>query len=209
MNAATDDLYERIPHVDRDWAAQATTELALREVGGADIGAALLEVESHMAEHGGDVSEVFGAPKVYAASLELPDTAKLSGAEWTRIWAPSLLIFLGTSLLLNAVVRFFGGGGFSVVSVGALAVLIAVAGAVIFRFNLLRVIVGRPVVSGLVLFALIVGVGLLTALVPGPRLDVPPAVAIPGGVIVCGLGIALLYRVRRRAEADGVTFPSG
>lgn len=209
MNASTHDLYERIPHVDRDWAADAIIELALREVSGADIGAALLEVESHMAEHGGHVSDVFGDPKAYAAALELPDTAKLSAPDWARAWLPAILIFLGVSLLLNGVVSLFGGDGISVVSLGILFIVMVMAGVAIFRFSLFRIMVGRPVISGLVLFGLIAGAGLLAALLPGPTLDLPPAMAMPGGVIVFGLGLALLYRVRQRAEANGVTFPGG
>lgn len=30
MSSQIDHLYERIPHVDREWARQAVTELALR-----------------------------------------------------------------------------------------------------------------------------------------------------------------------------------
>lgn len=162
-----------------------------------------------MAEHGGDVSDVFGDPKVYAAALELPDTAKLSAPDWARAWLPAILIFLGVSLLLNGVVSLFGAGGLPVVSLGVLLIVMVLAGVAIFRFSLFRVMVGRPVTSGLVLFAFLAGAGLLAAILPGPTLDIPAAVSIPGGGIVFGLGAGLLYRVRRRAEANGVTFPGG
>ena len=62
MTTSSDDLFEQIPHVDREWAGQAITEFALRDVSGANIGAAMAEVESHMAEHGGDCIEgAFGS----------------------------------------------------------------------------------------------------------------------------------------------------
>lgn len=208
MSASIDELYERIPHVDHGWAAQAITELALRDVGGADIGAAMLEVESHMAEHGGDVREVFGDPKAYAAALELPDTEKLSSSEWARVWFPSILIFLGASVLLNGVVGLFGGGGLSVVSLGIVPLVLVMTGVAIVKLDLLRFMVERPVVSGLGLSVLVGGLGALAAFLPGPTLDLAPAVSFPGGAALLAAGLVLLARLRRRADAKGITFPS-
>ncbi|MGC0273873.1 hypothetical protein ACO0LV_12865 [Pseudactinotalea sp. Z1739] len=207
MSTSIDELYDRIPHVDRDWAARAMTELRLRDVSGADIGAAMAEVDSHMAEHGGDIHEVFGDPATYAAALDLPDTDGLRGSQWVGVWLPSLLLYAGVSMLLGAVVQAFGGGELPLAPMGiVLLVLVAVAWAVV-RCDLLRVMVTRPVVSGVVLAALIAGIGVLTALVPGPRLDLAPAVAIPAGGALVAAGILLLERLRRRAVANAITLP--
>lgn len=208
MSTSIDELYERIPHIDREWARQAVTELALRDVSGENIGAAMLEVESHMAEHGGDVRDVFGDPKAYAAALELPDTEKLSGSQWVGVWLPAVLMFIGVSVLLNGVVGLFGGGGLSVFSV-ALVLLVLVAAAVaIVRFDLLRYMVERPVVSGVVLFAVLGGIGVLSSLVPGPTLDLAPVVSLPVGAMVLLAGLLVLVRLRRAADANGIRWPS-
>lgn len=208
MTASIDELYERIPHVDRGWATHAITELALRDVSGADIGAAILEVESHMAEHGGDVRDVFGDPKAYAAALELPDTEKLSSSERVGVWMPGILLFLGASTLLNGVVGLFGGGGLSIVSLGIVLLVFVIAVVAIVTFTLFRFMVEHPVVSGLGLVVLIGGTGILASFLPGPTLELSPAVSFPGGAVLLGSGLVLLLRLRRRADAHGITFPS-
>lgn len=208
MSASIDELYERIPHVEHGWARQAITELALRDVSGTDIGAAILEVESHMAEHGGDVGEVFGDPKAYAAALELPDTEKLSRSAWAGAWLPSILIFLGGSVLFNGMAGLFGGAGLSVISLGIVLLVLIMAGVAIVKSNLLRFMVERPIVSGLGLFVLIGGLGALAVFLPGPTLDLTPAVSLPAGAILLVSGILLIRRLRRHADANGITFPS-
>lgn len=207
MTTPMNDLHARLPHVDQDWASQAMTELALRDVSGTDIGAAMLEVESHMAEHGGEVQAVFGDPKAYAAALELPDTAKLSGKQWVGVWLPAIVMFVGVSMLLNGVTALLGGGGLSVVSVGIVLVVFVAAAAAIVTFDLIRVMVARPVISALVLIVLLGGLGVLASLLPGPEWDLAPAVSIPVGVLVFVSGLLLLLRLKRRAQANQVTFP--
>lgn len=208
MNTPIDELYERIPHVDREWAEHVITELAIRDVSGADIGAAMLEVESHMAERGGDVREAFGDPKAYAAALELPDTGKLSRSQWTVVWLPAILMFAGMSVLLNGVLALLGGGGLSLTPVGIVLVVLVVGAVAFVRFNLLRLMVEHPVLCGVVLFVLIGSLGALASLVPGPTLDVAPSASIPGGGLLLASGLVVLAWLRRRAEADGVTFPN-
>lgn len=209
MTTPIDELYERIPHIDHDWANQAIRELALRDVSGADIGAAMLEVESHMAEHGGDVRAVFGDPKAYAAALELPDTEKLSGTQWVGVWLPAIVMFVGLTVLYNGIVVIFGGGGLSVLSVGIVLIAFVAAAAAIVKLGLLRFMVARPVVSGLALSVVVGSLGVLGTLLPGPELDLAPAVSVPAGAVLFVSGLLLLVRLRRRAGAQGITFPSG
>lgn len=208
MTTSSDEVFEQMPHVDREWAGQAITELALRDVSGANIGAAMAEVESHMAEHGGDVRDVFGDPKAYAAELQLPDTEKLSGMQWAGVWLPAILLYTGLSVLLNGVVAVFGGAGLSVVAVGIVLVFLNLAAVAIVRFDLLRFMVAHPVISVVVLTVLTGTLGVLAALAPGPTLDLAPTISIPAGGLVMAAGIALLFRISRRARANGITFPS-
>lgn len=208
MSTLIDELYERIPHIDREWARQAITELALRDVSGENIGASILEVESHMAEHGGDVRDVFGDPKAYAAALELPGTGKLNGSQWVGVWLPAILMFTGMSVLLNGVVVLFGGGGLSVLSVGLVLLVLMVSALGIVRFDLLRFMVEHPVVSGVGLFVLIGSLGALTSLLPSPTLDLAPAASLPAGAVLSVAGLLLLARLRRWAASNGIRFPS-
>lgn len=207
MSIPIDELYEDIPHLDREWAQQAITELALRDVSGENIGAAMLEVESHMADHGGHVRDVFGDPKAYAAALELPGTEKLSRPQWAGVWLPAILIFAGMSMLLDVVVVLFGGGGLSMLSVGAVLLVLVAAAVAIVRFDLLRFMVEHPVVSGIVLFVLTGSVGVVTSLVPGSTLELAPVVSLPAGAALLIAGLLLLARLRRRAESNGIRLP--
>lgn len=208
MSTPIDELYDRMPHVDREWARQAVMELALLDVNGANIGAAMLEVESHMAEHGGDVGEVFGDPRAYAAALELPGTERLSGPQWAGVWLPAVLLFTGMSVLLDGVLVPLGGGGLSILSVGLVLLVLVVAAIAVVRFELLRFMVQHPVVSGVVLAAVVGSVGVLASLVPGPTLDLAPAVSLAAGAVLLGAGTVLLARLRRRSRDDGIRFPS-
>lgn len=208
MSIQLEELYERIPHVEREWARQVMTELALRDVSGEHIGAALLEVESHMADHGGQVREVFGDPQAYAAALELPDTEKLSAWQWAGVWLPAVLLFAGMSVLLNAVVALFGGGGLSVFSAVLVLVVLLVAAVAVVRFDLLRFMVRRPVLSAVVLALLTGGVGVLASLLPGPTVDLQPWVGFPLGVVLVAVALLVLQRMRRHAESRGIRLPS-
>lgn len=208
MSTSNHELSEQMPHVERSWAEQAITELALRDVSGADIGAAMAEVESHMAEHGGDVREVFGDPKTYAAELQLPDTGKLSGTQWVGVWLPALLMYAGLSVLLNGVVAIFGGAGLSVVGVGLVLVVLILLAVAIVRFDLLRFMVSHPALSVVILALSIGTLGVLASLAPSPTLDLAPAVSIPVGAALVAAGVFLLVRLTRRAQANRLTLPS-
>jgi len=62
---------ELAPHVDPQWAEWFLVTLRLQEVPGDRIGAALAEVEAHVAESGETAEEAFGEPVAYARSLGL------------------------------------------------------------------------------------------------------------------------------------------
>lgn len=208
MRTHLEELHARLPHVEREWAQEVMTELALRDVSGERIGAALAEVESHMAERGGEVREVFGDPQEYAAALKLPDTERLSGWQWAGVWLPALLLFAGMSVLLNAVVVSLGGIGLPVLATALVFVVFLVAAVALVRCGLLRVMVKRPVATVVVLALVLAGVGVAVSLLPGPSLDLDPWVSVPAGIVPVVAALLLLHRMRRRADSHGVRLPS-
>lgn len=208
MTTELEDLHARLPHVEREWARQVMVELALRDVSGDRIGAALLEVESHMAEHGGAVRDVFGEPQPYAAALELPETERLRAWQWAGVWLPAVLLFAGMSVLLSAVVAAFGGSGLPVFSAALVLALFLIVALMVVRFGLMRIMLQRPVTSAVVLALLLAGVGVAASLLPGPSLDLHLGVAIPAGAIPVVAALMLLHRMGRRAQSQGVRLPS-
>lgn len=208
-----DELRTRAPHLDATWADAFIIELRLRGASGAAIGAALLEVEFHMAEHGGQVAEVFGKPATYAASLKLPDTQQWTTSEVTRMCVKGSLGVLGIWLLLTGVdpLRIGGAASLQHVAMGtvvlaniALAVALTTWGTAILRLLLDHSLVGIALMVAV--FATVV---VLAVLVPGPVVLVPPPVALGGGLIAIAALAAIVVSERRRGTApeDPISFP--
>ncbi len=205
------ELQRRTPHVDPAWVDAFVLELRLRGASGAEIGGALLEVESHMAEQGGEVAEVFGDPKDYAIHLELPDSQRWTTGEVIRLGVKVLLGVLGAYLFLGGLLAFGDPvqvpvTGLAVLPGGNLAVLLAL---VAWGDGLVRVLVERPVIS-IGLFAaaftlLVVG----SVVVGGPQLEVSGAAAILLGLVAFALTAAIWLSERRtgRSLEDPVSFP--
>jgi len=209
------ELANRAPHVDRAWVDDFVTELTLRGSDGRAIGAAVLEVESHMADRGGDVEEEFGAPREYAASLEIPDTQKFTRSEAAFAVAQSLFATLGVWLALTGIAGFFIGSAKIGMLTGvtlALSIVIITITLMRWRGPLLRAIVDRPIRATIVMAMLISAIGLLaalsTTLLPAFVVDTAPVIALGIGVALL-LVWALLFFVARNRSGDraALTFP--
>lgn len=209
------ELAHRVPHVDRVWVDDFVTELTLRGADGQAIGAAVLEVESHMAERGGDVEDEFGAAREYAASLEIPDTQKFTRSEAVFTVAQGLLATLGVWLILTSTAGFVVGSAKIGMLTGitlALSALIVTIALLRWSQPLLRAMVRRPVVATIVMAVLVSAIGLLaalgTTLLPAFVVDTEPVIALSIGVALL-LAWTLLFFVARNRSGDRapLTFP--
>ena len=115
------------------WSIPFVMTLRSRDVSGADIGAALREVESHCAESGEDPETAFGPPVDYAESLRAaspPDAMPRSA----HPLAPTAIGLVG--LLLTApTVSAWRDGGDVQVSTGLAVSCIAALGVVAVMFQ--------------------------------------------------------------------------
>ncbi|PZR53101.1 hypothetical protein DNL40_08835 [Xylanimonas oleitrophica] len=90
------------PHVDERWAESFLLELRLQGVGGDDIGQALAEVDSHVAESGTPADVAFGDPAAYARSLELPQSEQQAGRSVLQMLLPNAVSFAGMMLAITS-----------------------------------------------------------------------------------------------------------
>jgi len=209
------ELAHRAPHVDRAWLDDFVTELTLRGADGRAIGAAVLEVESHMADRGGDVEDEFGAPRDYAASLEIPDTQKFTRSEAVFAVAQSLLATLGVWLILTSTAGFFVGSARIGILTGitlALSVVIVTIALMRWSQPLLRAIVHRPVIATIIMAVLVSAIGLLaalgTTLLPAFVIDTEPVIALGIGVALLLVWTLLFFVARNRSgDRAALTFP--
>jgi len=199
-------------HIDPGWAEAMLLELRLLGVGGARIGAALAEVDSHCAESGQTAEEAFGDPAVYAKSLGLPTEDDVSPKALAWIAAPVLVQVLGMLLLLPSFSAWragdlarFSTGMFA--SVGLLLVLVfATIGRIEF---LLRMVLQRPRVAwaaGMAPLTLLVAVQILLRT---NALQVPAAWAMALALLLLAAGTVwgLAWHRTHPTAADEVVAP--
>ncbi len=203
-------MSKRTQHIDREWLNAATTELTLRGVSTGDMVAAMMEVESHMAENGGDVREVFGNPKEYAAALEMPEAKPLGAGDWLQILAVPIFLGGGFLTLLHGVLGLFGGEG---TTISAVAVLVAASIALqlaLLKFGGLRLFMERPAASVIGLIVVVALVGLSLNFLPGPVIPIEGWVAIGVGAVGTVIGLVVLGSMTRanRRQAQATRFPA-
>ncbi|WP_125777298.1 hypothetical protein [Antribacter gilvus] len=201
----------------RTWDENFLLELRLLGVSGRRIGAAVAEVESHLAESGESAPEAFGDAKEYARSLGLSADPEQSGFS-----VRTMLLVFGEILLFSWVVTAAFGvvrGEPMTVTVGALLGVLVVFGLVLLAGHLadrfLRWLVEHPV-AAVFLFVLAVAVptgvvAAVAAVLPDGlfRSEVLTAPAVPalvaGLALLLGGGILWVRHLRRLA--DPVTTP--
>lgn len=205
------------PHVEVEWAEAFVIELRLRDVPGAALGSALVEVESHCAESGEPAAEAFGDPVAYARSLDLP--VEPDGRwEVVKVLGPTSAQFLGLLLL--------GWGGSAVVlggrageaapsvdvTVGMLA-MIALFGTAILLFHrysstVLRRVLERPVASFLALAGCMAVLVAVPVLLDGVLVALPAwPVAVAGGLVLAAGTVWGAAQARRGTLDDPIVSP--
>lgn len=214
----TKELSVRAPHVDAKWANEFVVALRLRGASGAAIGAALLEVESHLAEQGGDAATAFGDAGEYAAALQLPNTQRWTTSQIARLFMKITLGIVAVTLLLAGLIAVWRGelaqvalisiGVGLLVSVTAFALLTVRGGAA------LRYVAEHPVIGGILVVtgAAVISGGMLALAIPAPEpfvVAIPPAFAIGGAVVLAAALVAIAIAERRRGAVpdDSITFP--
>lgn len=201
MNAS---LKNDLPHLDPQWVQEVIVELRLRGASGDHIGQALAEVESHMAEAGGDVADTFGNPKDYAAMLIFPEPDGASLRAMVRTVVTTLLIvvgaFVGTSALTLVTKDTFEISVLSVVVlvVAALALCLAMAlSRSFFRFlveHLWVLMVAIGIIGGLTALPLLID--------GAPTVTITPWLGVVVGVLLSAAGFTWAVVSSRR---DGST----
>lgn len=208
-------IEDRVPNIDRAWCDACIVELRLRGARGADIGAALLEVESHMAEHGGDVAQEFGPARDYAASLDLPDSQQFTRTEIVAMAVRGVLTTLGLWLSIAGVFAIARGEAaqVSLVAAAVLTGAVTVVTVVLARHSerILRWLLDHIVGTLLVVVAaatLAGGLAALAATAPGPSISLTGVATLLVGVVMIAAG-ALWWLQTRRSQGsdDAITFP--
>ena len=174
------------PNVDPEWTSDFLLEARLQDVPGKQIGDALAEIDSHVAESGDSAEQAFGEPKAYAQALAAV-SPKLDKRGIFALIIPAMLQTLGMLGVLNALEPAMDGAPF-VLTVGLL-VMIGVLLALLVLLavqptSMLRLIIDRPWLAFGLNFVLLAGlVGLL--LIPGEVAEIP-------AWWVVGIGVAAL-----------------
>lgn len=206
---ATKPSFERdvAPHVDPHWAEDFILELRVSGVPGAEIGAALAEVESHCAESGTGAEESFGPATEYARGLGLePDPAQ-STRHIVAAVAPTAVQLLGMMAVTWAVPSLARGEMFPV-TIGALlsgaALMVALVAITWQTEAVLRLVAFRPWVAwagGMVIIAATV---VPVATLHQPVGHMPTGAAIIGGAAVLLVGVVWeIAQIRRDPQKRG------
>ncbi|GAB2465598.1 hypothetical protein GCM10007967_19830 [Xylanimonas ulmi] len=172
-------------------------ELRLAGVSGADVGASLAEVESHVVDSGETARDAFGEPADYARSLGLPTAPDQTTAATLRTVWPVVLWVPGMMAAITAAPEAATGANVIVRVSVILATLLAVAtfvlaarwaapllrAAVSHRWGLLAI----TILVGLtfVLLALLLATGALTI---GGNLDLPSRWVVSVGLLAVAAG---------------------
>lgn len=198
---------EVAPHVDPRWAEDFILELRVSGVSGADVGAALAEVESHCAESGAEAEEIFGPATEYARGLGLdPDPAQ-STRHIVAAVLPTAVQLLGMMAVTRAML-FLTRGDAVPVTVGALvsaAALIVALGVVTWQAEaVLRLVAFRPWTAWLAGMGMIAATVVPVVALRQPVTTVPTGAAIIGGSAVLLAGVIWeIARIRRDPGESG------
>lgn len=214
MSSLKRTLEVNTPHVDPEWAQGAVGELRQRGADGAQIGAALLEVESHLAESGATAADSFGHPTEYAAALDLPVGVKWTPSKVIGAAAVGIVVYLGGTLAYTGVLAGITeaeaqlpilGLAFGLVLVGA------TAASMPYWKGPLRVILGTPVRWVVAVVSLGAVLGAVLLLASGPQLTLAPAAMVLAGLLILaalGLIVFAVRRIGKQPHDDPLRFPS-
>lgn len=202
------------PHVDPRWAEDFMLELRLLGLSGDQIGAALIEVESHCADSGERAADAFGDAGEYARSLRLQPRVDVSAR--ALLWAvgPVVVEIMGMMLLVWGFTAWRRGEQLEITGgglVGLAVVLLAVAALVRWSDAVLRLVVHRPVlVWGVAMVGAVVGtVPLVFVTVVLARFAVGWGIGIGAAALIGAVGWAVARHRTNGSLADPITSPFG
>lgn len=188
----------------RRWFDDFTMELRLLDVPGATIGDAVASAREFLADAGGSPHEIFGDPRTYAASLDLPRN-RMSRSGWAALLVPSCLGLLAFFTVAAAVSS--SDGSVEVTLPGFLLALTGVAGAACAPL-LLGFVVRRPMwlvaLAGGAFFSLQVALAVLAGNVVLFTLPAVPLALVGGAVL---LATSLWGQFRKGVSDEPVVEP--
>lgn len=194
QNPATRNPADLAPSVERDWSEAFILEQRLLGVSGRRIGDALVTVEAHVAESGESAREAFGDPTAYAR--DLADGAEKVGKLTSGFIAASVLGLIGLLVISRATSAWLAGESAVItigVLVGAAALLVAVGALLAAPETVLRLLLGRPWVGGLVAALAFAGSLLAVFALPGVVLRVAPPLLLGLGVLLIAASTVLYW----------------
>ncbi|MCI2178203.1 MAG: hypothetical protein LKK54_08115 [Ancrocorticia sp.] len=201
------------PSVDPHWAEDFIVELRIEGVAGSAIGAALAEVESHVAESGETAHEAFGDPVVYARTLELPPDPRQSATRIVGYVSTTIVQVVGMFITLLA---FPWSSSTVAVSLGnliaALVIVLAMLGLTWFLIYHMNVFVEHTALSSLLAglyAAAIVTISAGAHYLWGGHaiLAMSHAAVLVIGLALLAGGVAAAVAIRRRDGIDRITRP--
>lgn len=198
------------PNVEPEWAEAAILELRLLGVSGEHVGAALAEVDAHCLDSGEPAAQAFGDPVAYARSLDLPAEDDSRTGVLLAV-APPLVQVLGMLVALAALTALRRDESLAISTglAGMVAVLL-VCVAVVARWDtaVLRLLIHRPVVAGVVGAVAVAAMAAVAVLGTGTLWTMPAAPAVAGGGVALAAG-TVWAAVRLDADASPLVAPTG
>jgi len=182
------------PSVERDWSDAFILEQRLLCVSGRRIGDALATVEAHVAESGESAREAFGDPNAYAR--DLAEGAEKVGTLKRTFIAASVLGPIGLLVISHATSAWLAGESAVItigVLVGAAVLLVAVGALMAAPEAVLRLLLNKMWVGGLVV-AVPVAVSVLALFaLPGVALTVPASGLLGLGALLIAASTVLYW----------------
>ncbi|MDK1359908.1 hypothetical protein QNO00_06460 [Arthrobacter sp. zg-Y1219] len=188
----------------RRWFDDFMVELRLLDVPGDAIGDAVASAQEFLTDAGGTPAEVFGDPRSYAESLDLP-RRRMSRSAWAALMVPTCLGLLGFFAVAAAVSSAEASvhvtvPGFLIV----LTALLLLACAPLYMGFLLRGPLWRAGLAGAAVFGLQVAILLLAGDVVLFVLPAAPTALVGGAVL---LATSLWGQFSKQSADDPVVEP--
>jgi hypothetical protein len=194
------------PHVEAEWAEAFLVELRLIGVDGADIGAALAEVESHVAEAGETAAAIFGEPVAYARALGLKPGVRQTRTAIVKAVLPVVVQVAGMGVVLGAA---SASARAEALTLGVNLLLpVALVALAFIATPMLRVAINHGLLFGLAVAAIALVLGLGSAVLGSYGLSVPAIVGWVVGLACLGAGTGWSIRQSTRGDvADPIVGP--
>ncbi len=198
--------HQQFSALDRDWAESAIRELVARGADRGPIGEALATADAHCADSGESAEEAFGSPREFAASVHLRpgDVADERIGRQLRAARPTILGLAGMMLAFRVLDSHLSGKAVEV-TLGDLLGVAAILAVAILAVRHVGLLLRHRVASMVVGWPILTGVILLPALVTPVLSTVPVALgAAVATIAVVGSGV---WATAIGAEPEAVPDP--